>query len=104
MNSNSKILDFIAQFRDLGAENCFSNGMCYWFAHILYTRFRYEYYVNIMYAPIANHFFCKIGHKYYDITGEYHPDEAIYFWDRYDGVDALEHQRIVRDCINKEKI
>ena len=36
------ILDFIKQFRDLGAENCFSNGMCYWFAYILKYRFAFE--------------------------------------------------------------
>ena len=34
-NKQDLILDFIKQFRDLGAENCFNNGMCYWFAYIL---------------------------------------------------------------------
>ena len=28
------ILNFIEQFRELGAENCFSNGMCYYFTVI----------------------------------------------------------------------
>lgn len=27
-NKEDLVLDFIKQFRDLGAENCFSNGMC----------------------------------------------------------------------------
>ena len=42
-NKQDLILDFIKQFRDLGAENCFNNGMCYWFSYILKNRFNIEY-------------------------------------------------------------
>lgn len=101
MNSKSDlILNFIEQFRELGAENCFANGMCYWFAHILQARFAEEN-PYIMYAPIANHFFCKIDDKYYDIQGEYHPKEKIHYWIDYDKVDWLETLRIIRDCVDK---
>lgn len=93
------ILDFIRQFRDLGAENCFSNGMCYWFADILRSRFMNEH-CHIMYDQVANHFGCEINGTVYDITGV----ASAYDWEPwYTTVynDPKLAERIKRDCIDK---
>lgn len=93
------ILDFIRQFRDLGAENCFSNGMCYWFAHILRSRFITEH-CHIMYSEIDNHFGCEINGIIYDITGV----APAYDWEPWYTVnynDPKLAERIKRDCIDK---
>ena len=39
MTQHELILNYIKQFRDLGAENCFANGMCYHFTVLLRQRF-----------------------------------------------------------------
>ena len=105
MTIHEEVLDFIHQFAVFGTDvrDCFSNGMCYWFAHILKTRFQ-SLDADIMYAPITNHIFCRIMNRYYDISGEYTPTEAIYFWEYYGRYDKLERDRIERDCIRKERI
>ena len=93
------ILDFIRQFRDLGAENCFSNGMCYWFAHILRSRFITEH-CHIMYSEIDNHFGCEINGIVYDITGIASAyDWALWCTTIYN--DPKLAERIKRDCIDK---
>ena len=55
MTKYELILDYIKQFRDLGAENCFSNGMCYHFTVLLRQRFG-PLYCPIMYDEVENHF------------------------------------------------
>lgn len=102
MINNEVILDFIAQFRELGAENCFSNGMCYWFARILQDRFG----GLITYDLVENHFgFKEIidTEKVYDITGDVTNKYNWVLWIDYQIQDPIHSSRIIRDCINKER-
>ena len=55
MTQHELILNYIKQFRDLGAENCFANGMCYHFTVLLRQRFGSAH-CPILYAQVANHF------------------------------------------------
>lgn len=93
------MMKFIKQFRDLGAENCFANGMCYWFAFILEARFPGG---EIVYDEIANHFAYKFSDKIYDITGEIDDGYTWKQWSTFSETDKLLYNRIIRDCINKE--
>ena len=100
-NKQDLILDFIRQFRDLGAENCFSNGMCWHFATILCNRF--TPYANKVYDPIINHFATEIDGRIYDITGDI-TDSKEYKWElwaSYYYKDMKETTRILRDCADK---
>jgi hypothetical protein len=100
MNKHELILDFCKQFRSLGAENCFSNGMCYWFAHILKERFIHES-TEIMYAEIPNHFACRINDRIYDITGDITDKYNWESWERFSFKDFALTERIIRDCVDK---
>ena len=94
------ILDFIKQFRDLGATNCFSNGMCYWWAQTLQFRFA-SHEPKIVYDQVANHFGCEIAGKVYDITGEI---TDKYTWEDFFALeekDELLFNRLLRDCVFK---
>lgn len=92
------LISFIKQFRDLGAENCFSNGMCYWFAYILQARFSGD----IVYDEVENHFGCDIDGVIYDITGNVSSKYNWIPWAAYPKRDRLLYERILRDCIRKE--
>ena len=104
MNSISSkedlVLDFIKQFRDLGAKNCFSNGMCYWFADILHHRFMDEH-CHTMYDEIENHFGCEINGKVYDITGDVTNAYDWMPWYNMAVRDRKLQERIIRDCRDK---
>lgn len=93
------ILDFIKQFRDLGAENCFNNGMCYWFAYILKNRFADEH-CHAMYDEENNHFGCEINGIVYDING-IAPVHNWRPWYEIATNDRLLYLRILRDCRDK---
>ena len=101
MTKHELILDFIEQFRKLGAENCFSNGMCWHFTLILRSRVGWEN--QIMYDPIVNHFATEIDGHIYDITGDISQDANYHWqpWMTYSQLDSLETSRIRRDCIYK---
>lgn len=102
MTKREIILNFISQFRELGAENCFSNGMCYYFTLILRKRFD-PFYSTIMYDEIMNHFATRIDGRIYDITGDI-TDNPQYHWERWSTIkerDELHASRIQRDCIDK---
>lgn len=94
----NRIESFIKQFRDLGAENCFSNGMCYWFAFILNSRFPGG---EIMYDEIANHFGCEICGRVYDITGDVTDTYNWVPWLKFIYKDVALTKRLFRDCILK---
>ena len=99
------IESFINQFSKYpDTVECFTCGMCYWFAHILYHRFYPEQLAVIMYDPIANHFGCKIGKEIYDITGVVTNKYSWQKWEDYKMIDSLHTSRICRDCIRKEVI
>lgn len=102
MTKQELILDFIRQFRELGAENCFSNGMCYHFTTLLRMRFG-PYENSIMYDQVANHFATMIDNRIYDITGDI-TDNTEYHWERWGTLmrkDPALAARIRRDCILK---
>ena len=96
MTKRDLVLDFIEQFNK---ADCFSNGMCYWFAHILYYRFAYQ--GEMMYDPVANHFGCKINGCVYDITGDVSDAYNWMPWASYSIADRKHAKRIARDCIYK---
>ena len=95
------VLDFIEQFRELGATNCFSNGMCYYFSIILKERF--GPFVSLMYAEVDNHFGTRIADRIYDITGDVTDKYDWTLWSRMLIKDPLLYERILRDCIAKER-
>jgi hypothetical protein len=101
MTKRDLVLDFIEQFNKFGPNvtDCFSNGMCYWFAHILHQRFYYD--SQIMYDPVTNHFACLIDDRVYDITGEVTHDGRWDYWSSYQLGDAAHTVRLYRDCIYK---
>lgn len=105
MTSKEKINHFIDRFTQNGklkeVECVFKTGCCFWFASILYIRFKDEHGAEIVYDPILNHFACRINERIYDITGDI-TDEIIYdwhSWDEYSELDELETNRIVKYCI-----
>lgn len=96
----TQILDFIHQFQKPDTIDVFSNGMCYWFAEILKTRFPGGY---ILYNDILNHYTYYYDKIQYDIKGA-HPmlvysGEAT--WEDFKDLDELLTCRLYRDCINK---
>lgn len=100
MTKTEIILDFIEQFRKFGpdVENCFSNGMCFHFATILFTRFDGQ----IVYDAIDNHFAFRIDGRIYDITGDITDEPRKWVnWASYIYEDPLHTTHIRRDCIWK---
>lgn len=102
MTKHELILDFCKQYRDLGAEKCFSNGMCYWFTRILTERFP-DWGPTTQYDPVENHFvvsFYDTG-RTYDVTGDVTDKYNLTDWSLYRMGDAKHTKRIWRDCIWK---
>ena len=99
MRKEKTIVSFIKKFSD--GQEMFLYGMCYWFAHILATRFDGVIY----YEPVDNHFTTKIENELWDASGKVtleYPDSVP--WDEYKLEDALHTARIIRDCINKDDL
>lgn len=104
-----KVLSFISRFTNDGKYQevikIFTCGACYWFAKILYERFKqYEWDANvaIVYDAPVNHFGCRIDGHIYDITGDC-TDQ--YDWKRWPTFDDISwERRIVRDCILFEEV
>lgn len=89
---------FIRQFKD--CRDTFLYGCCYWFAVILKSRFR----GRIFYHPIDGHFVTQIDGSFYDIRGVLQDDEwnqELIPWDKFRDYDALQYERICRDCITQ---
>ena len=102
MTQHELILNYIKQFRNLGAENCFANGMCYHFTVLLRQRFGSAH-CSILYDQVANHFATLIEGRIYDITGDITENQE-YHWERWSDVRQKDHaleKRIRRDCILK---
>ena len=104
MTKQELIIDFIHQYQQFGSAvvECFSCGMCYHFAEILQSRFG-PFQTKIMYDPIQNHFATQIDGRIYDITGDVtdNDDYGWFSWEKYQRLDILERERIVRYCILK---
>ncbi len=110
MNRNNDIVEkFIAHFK--GSENTFLNGCCYWFAHILKTRFFSESsvdYQDIYYEPVEGHFVTKINGNYYDIRGDVteiysKKKKDMYPMSRLWLYDLGHYNRLMRDCARFEE-
>ena len=105
MNTYKEVIKFITDFKcfDTGqVTRTFTNGYCYWFAHILHTRFPNS---EIVYYAVGNHFACKIEERIFDITGDI-TDKNLFFesWEAYQKVEPLESERIIKYCIDKTGI
>ena len=91
----NEVLDFINR-RWSNTDAHWTDGNCYWFSHILSTRFPY---LKIYYLPIIGHFIAGTANKYYDANGEYIPTEKPILLSDIKQEDDLYYKRIVRDCI-----
>ncbi len=94
------VLRFISMFA--GCEKTFMEGMCYWFAFILTSRFDGE----ILYDPIMGHFLARIDGALYDVRGDVTSEyqnwtHTLSRWDEYAKNDPKHRERIVQDCILK---
>lgn len=92
------VLAFIKHFQNEGTIKTFTEGCCYWFAHILKERFSGLIYYN----PVENHFATKIDGSLYDITGELVDGRNWMMWRKYIAMDLLDAIRVIKDCVNKD--
>lgn len=75
------ILDFIGVFQSYRSEELFSDCACYWFSHILHTRFIPS---EIVYDASNSHFATKISNLgIYDIKGKVENEEDYESWSVY---------------------
>lgn len=72
------------------------SGNCYWFAHILSSRFEF---LQIYYLPIEGHFIAGDGNNFYDFNGKCLLNEMPYLFSKLKDDDPLWYNRLVRDCI-----
>ena len=98
-----KIEEFINKFRTPETEKVFTQGGCYWFAHILYTRFSMTLMKpEIWYNEVSDHFATMIGDKLYDITGKLKRTGNKWIkWDEYRTIEPSYSDVVIRDCILK---
>lgn len=89
-----EILDFIK--RRWRKDANWLDGNCYWFAHILKTRFPF---LEIYYLPIVGHFICGDGVCFYDWTGVVDPEEVPFLLSDIEKQDGLLYDRLFRDCV-----
>lgn len=92
------IIDFIQ--RRWKKDSKFLDGNCYWFAHILATRFPQ---LEIYYLPITGHFVAGNGEAFFDWQGrkniwDYYHETPMKF-EEIKEQDELYYNRLVRDCI-----
>lgn len=92
---HKKVIAFINRFTSGGklkdTITTFTQGCCYWFAHILHGRFSNSI---IMYDPLENHFVVEIEKRLYDITGEVTGQYNVICWKKYP-----DKKGIIRGCI-----
>lgn len=91
---DNEVLEFIK--RRFQKDCDWINGNCFWFAHILTTRFPY---LQIYYMPIRGHFVAGHWGIFYDYNGIVKPKEVIYSLEEIRSSDTAWYERIVRDCI-----
>ena len=101
----AEILRFIDNFKrfDSGeVTRTFTNGYCYWFAHILHARFPDS---TIMYYSVGKHFACLIEDRIYDIRGDI-TDRNLFFepWERFKRTNPEEARMVTKYCIEKTGI
>lgn len=73
------------------------SGNCYHFASVLSSVFSGELYYDV----VAGHFLFKLSDDncYYDWSGKVTNYGHLVKWKDFDEYDALQRERIVRDCI-----
>ena len=98
----SNVEKFINEFNKYGEQviNCFTEGNCYWFAHILHTRFPNSV---IMINNVINHFACNIDGNLYDITGKCDNtyEGSWENWNEYQNLEPIKSERIIQYCVDK---
>lgn len=94
INIQDEVLEFI--HRRFPIDSHFLDGNCFYFSQLLLLRFPTG---SVWYDVILGHFIFLYNGKYYDWTGEVHPDGYLVEWDKFDEYDSLLKQRIIRDCI-----
>lgn len=99
MPLEAEVILFIRKFNpnSKDIQDVFTGGCCYWFAHILMSRF-FEAFPTLMYDEVANHFGVQIGFDVYDITGIVTREYNWIPWCTMQ--DEAHKERIIRDCIN----
>ena len=79
----------------------FTNGYCYWFAHILLHRFS-KYNPKIVYYEVGKHFAVKIYGHIFDITGDITLKNLFFEdWEEYQKNNPKEAKVICNTMINK---
>lgn len=101
------VLQFINDFKKINKdiiEELFTRGYCFWFAYILQGRFDLpNYHSKIYYNDIENHFICRVGKYFYDITGEIKNTNHYIPWEDYQNKEFSHSIIITKYCILKEK-
>ncbi len=100
MNTSDKVQTFIDSFKKKyprEIEDTFYNGQCYWFAHILATRFKGEIWFN----PEVIHFATKIDTHLYDIYGIIKDADGWISWSDFQMFYQDAVPDIVNTCIKK---
>lgn len=94
---------FIQKFQTPDTKHLFTSGLCYWFAHILYTRFTMSHkQPEIWYNEVSGHFATMINKKLYDITGEIKDkDDKWIKWDEFALKEPSYAAEVIKDCIFK---
>lgn len=102
---NRTVLDFIHRFTKShdktlsDVERCFTDGCCWWFAHILCERFRGE----MVYDEVDGHFGCEINGRVYDITGDVTDTFRKTYWSVFVEREPNLSVRILRRCRDFEE-
>ena len=98
----SKFIKDFKRFDTGEVTHTFTNGYCYWFAHILHTRFPDS---EIVYYDVGKHFACSIEGCIYDITGNI-TDRNLLFesWEDYKKIEPDKARKVIEYCINKTGI
>ena len=89
-----EIVEFIKRRWQLDSH--WLDGNCYWFAHILTSRFQY---LDIYYLPIEGHFVAGDGENFYDWTGLVTLEENPYTLSSIKETEPAWYSRIIRDCV-----
>lgn len=89
------IMEFIS--RRFQSDLDWQNGNCYWFAHILVSRFPN---LKIYYLPVTGHFVAGDGENFYDSTGLIEVKEPIYELKWIKENDDLYYDRLKEDCMD----
>lgn len=86
---------FIRLFK--GTEKIFTEGLCYWFAYILTSKFG----GNIMYSPLNSHFVSSINERLWDATGdvtEKYVASPLIDWNYLMEIEPSWSKRIIDGC------